>query len=225
MAPDLKISIIEKRFPGAVTPVFADFELALEPSSVTALLGPSGVGKSTLLRLIAGIDQKFTGSIAIGDRPAAAAPPPGMLFQDARLLPWLTALDNVRLARPDLPVETARTALENVGLAAHANAWPHALSGGMQRRVALARALCTNAGLLLLDEPFVSLDRALVADMRQLLAGHIAQTGATVLFTTHQPEDAASLASRIITLNGHPAKVVSDTAARPPAYPAPPPAV
>lgn len=224
MAPDLKISIIEKRFPGAAAPVFAEFQLALEPGSVTALLGPSGVGKSTLLRLIAGIDQNFTGSITIGDRPSAAAPPPGMLFQDARLLPWRTALDNVRLARPDLPVETAHTALENVGLADHAGAWPHALSGGMQRRVALARALCTNGGLLLLDEPFVSLDRALVADMRQLLAGHIAQTGATVLFTTHQPEDAASLASRIITLDRHPAKVVSDAPTRPPAYPTPPPA-
>lgn len=224
MAPGLNIHIAEKRFADAA-PVFSGFDLVAEPGSVTALLGPSGVGKSTLLRMAAGIDTDYSGSILIDGKPAADAPPPGMVFQDARLLPWLTAIDNVRLAVPGLPVETAEAALTNVGLADQAHAWPHMLSGGMQRRVALARALCTNAGLLLLDEPFVSLDPALVADMRQLLAAHIAQTGATVLFTTHQAEDAASLASRIITLDGQPAKIVSDVRAEPREFSLPPAAV
>ncbi|WEK05379.1 MAG: ATP-binding cassette domain-containing protein [Candidatus Devosia phytovorans] len=225
MAPGLTIDITEKRFPAATTPVFAHFQLSLEPGSVTALLGPSGVGKSTLLRLIAGIDTDYAGTIRIGDTSAQNAPPPGMVFQDARLLPWLNALDNIRLAAPDLPAETAHTALAGVGLADQANAWPRTLSGGMQRRVALARALCTNADLLLLDEPFVSLDPALVADMHRLLAAHMARTGATVLFTTHQAHDAESLATRIITFDGHPAQIVSDVRAEPRPYPAPPAAV
>lgn len=208
MAPGLNIAIAEKRFAGS-EPLFTDFKLTLEPGSVTALLGPSGVGKSTLLRLIAGVDAAYTGSITVDGIPAHAAPPPGLVFQDARLLPWLTALDNIRLATPDMPREAAQSALANVGLADHAKAWPHALSGGMQRRVALARALATNADLLLLDEPFVSLDQSLAADMRQLLATHIARTRPTVIFTTHRPQDAAGLATQVVTLHGRPVQMVS----------------
>lgn len=208
--PGLTLAIAEKRFPGADRPLLADFHLTVAPGSVVALHGPSGVGKSTLLRLIAGIDRDYAGTIAIDGVTAHLAPPPGFVFQDARLLPWLTARDNIRAADPAMTRDIADAALAQVGLADHATAWPHALSGGMQRRVALARAIATNARLLLLDEPFVSLDRALVDDMHQLLATLFTTTGATVIFASHTPTDAARLADRVVTLAGRPARIVED---------------
>lgn len=207
--PGLSITIAEKRFVGADGPVLADFRLEIAPGSVVALHGPSGVGKSTLLRLVAGIDHNFTGSITIDGRPAHQTPPPGFVFQDPRLLPWLTARDNIRAADPALSAAAADAALARVGLAASALAFPRALSGGMQRRVALARALATNARLLLLDEPFISLDQALVDEMHHLLADIIAETRPTVIFASHHPADAARLADRIVTLAGRPARIVA----------------
>jgi ABC-type nitrate/sulfonate/bicarbonate transport system ATPase subunit len=214
--PGLTIDIAEKRFPGT-TPLFADFRLEVAPGSIVALFGPSGIGKSTLLRLIAGIDRDFAGSITVDGIPTHEAPPSGYVFQDPRLLPWLTARDNVRAASPDISAQTADAALARVGLADHATAWPHALSGGMQRRVALARAIATNPRLLLLDEPFISLDRALVDDMHQLIADLAAASGATIVLASHHPEDAARLATRVITLTGRPATIAHDlTFAHPP---------
>jgi len=207
--PGLSIAITEKRFPGSDAPLLADFALTIAPGSVTALHGPSGIGKSTLLRLISGIDRDFIGSITIDGRPIEEAPKPGFVFQDARLLPWLTATDNIRAADPAMSRETAIATLASVGLADHANAWPRQLSGGMQRRVALARALATNPGLLLLDEPFTSLDRDLVDDLHQLLSNLIATIRPTIIFASHNAEDAARLADRVITLAGRPAKIVA----------------
>jgi len=205
--PGLSLDIAEKRFAGADTPLFAGFRLDIAPGSVVALHGPSGVGKSTLLRLMAGIDRDFSGTIAIDGLAPALAPPAGFVFQDPRLLPWLTARDNIRAADPTLSPAAADAALARVGLAGQAALYPHALSGGMQRRVALARALVTNPLLLLLDEPFISLDPALVDDMHQLLAQLIADTGATVIFASHHATDAARLANRVIVLEGRPARI------------------
>lgn len=203
--PGLSIDIAEKRFPGT-PPLFADFRLDIAPSSIVALFGPSGIGKSTLLRLLAGIDRDFAGSISVDGVPAHQAPPPGFVFQDPRLLPWLTARDNIRAASPAMSQAAADAVLARVGLADMATAWAHALSGGMQRRVALARAIATNPRLLLLDEPFISLDRALVDDMHQLIADLAATSGATIILASHHPEDAARLATRVITLAGRPAR-------------------
>ena len=207
--PGLSLDITEKRFPGADTPLFAGLRLDIAPGSVIALHGPSGVGKSTLLRLMAGIDRDFSGTIAIDGLAPAQAPPPGFVFQDPRLLPWLTARDNIRAADPALSPAAADAALARVGLAGQAALYPHALSGGMQRRVALARALVTNPLLLLLDEPFISLDRALVDEMHDLLAGIIGATRPTVVFASHHPGDAERLADRIITLAGRPARILA----------------
>lgn len=211
-APGLSITIAEKRFPGADGPVLADVRLDIAPGSVVALHGPSGVGKSTLLRLIAGIDRDFAGTITIDGIAAHQAPPPGFVFQDPRLLPWLSARDNIRAADPALSVEAADAGLARVGLAGYAHAFPRALSGGMQRRVALARALATNARLLLLDEPFISLDQALVDDMHDLLASIISAGHPTVIFASHHPGDAARLADHVITLGGRPARIVAPSA-------------
>jgi len=210
MGPELRIDITMKSFGGE--PLLSDFHLTVAAGSVVALVGPSGVGKSSLLRLVAAIDRNYTGRITIGGVDAAAAPPAGFVFQDARLLPWLTALGNIRAVRPKTSRDEGLEFLRMVGLAGFADAYPHQLSGGMQRRVALARALSVNTGLLLLDEPFVSLDRDLVREMEKVIADIIESTGATVVMVTHMFEDAAMLADRAVVMTGRPARVTGDIA-------------
>lgn len=213
--PRLNIDVLEKSFPVLPAPLLADFHLVVEPSTVVALVGPSGVGKSSLLRMIAGIDTDYTGTITIDGVPAAEAPPAGFVFQDARLLPWLTAIQNIRGVRRETTEAEARGLLERVGLGAYADAYPRQLSGGMQRRVALARALSVNPRLLLLDEPFVSLDRNLVGEMQKVFLDLIATHGPTAMLVTHLPEDAARLADRAIVVSGMPARIVADVTLSP----------
>jgi ABC-type nitrate/sulfonate/bicarbonate transport system ATPase subunit len=210
--PRLILSIDEKSYPGSARPTLSGFKADIAPGSVTAVLGPSGIGKSTLLRILAGIDRDFSGLATVDGQPAADAPPPGFVFQDPRLLPWLTAFDNVRTAGMGVSAETTVAALESTGLSDSMGLYPHQLSGGMQRRVALARALALNAGLLLLDEPFVSLDRVLVAEMYGLIASSAAAHRPTMILVTHMPEDAAVLADRVLVLSGRPAGIAADIA-------------
>lgn len=210
--PRLILSVKHKRFPGAASALYQQLTIDIAPSSVVALVGPSGIGKSTLLRMVAGIDTDFSGSITIDGVNAAAAPTPGFVFQDPRLLPWLTAVDNIRAADPHCTTERGETALELVGLAGSAALYPHQLSGGMQRRVALARALVVNARLLLLDEPFVSLDRTLVAEIHEVFQRIVHDAKPTVVFVSHLTEDAARLADRAILLDHRPATIIADIA-------------
>ena len=207
--PELNIAIESKRF-AFLPPLLSDFSLTVAPSSVVALVGPSGVGKSTLLRMIGGIDTVFSGRVLVDGVPAAGAPPPGFVFQDPRLLPWLTALDNIRVVRQETTRDEAAGMLRRVGLAGYEDAFPHQLSGGMQRRVAIARAFSVNSRLLLLDEPFVSLDRTLVKEVEALLQTLLDASRPTTVFVTHLPEDAAMLADRAVVLAGRPARIVAD---------------
>lgn len=207
--PGLSLTIDRMAFPGAAA-LYQDFRLEVAPGETVALIGPSGIGKTTLLRLLAGIGPEFRGHVRIDGVPADQAPVPGMVFQDARLLPWLDAAGNLRAVNPTLDEADVEAALARVGLAGQARAWPRQLSGGMQRRLGLARALAVNPALFLLDEPFVSLDRAVVRELQALIAGLVAERGATAVLVSHDPEDAAVLAHRVLRLGGRPVRILAD---------------
>jgi ABC-type nitrate/sulfonate/bicarbonate transport system ATPase subunit len=192
---------------GSGAPLFGALGFEVAPGEVVALIGPSGIGKTTLLRMIGGVERGFEGAITVGGLPAHLAPPSGFVFQDARLLPWLDASANLRAVRPDLTEAEIAASLAGVGLAGYERAFPRQLSGGMQRRLGLARALVANPGLLLLDEPFVSLDPAMVRDLRQVFHTVFQEQSPTVVLVSHDPEDAAHLADRVILLAGRPARI------------------
>jgi thiamine transport system ATP-binding protein len=186
------------------------FDVAFRPAAITALMGPSGSGKSTLLNLVAGFETPDSGRVLIGGEDVTALPPAArpvsMMFQENNLFAHLDVARNVGLGRsPSLRLtaedKTAiAEALERTGLAGKEHRLPRELSGGERQRVALARILVRNRPVLLLDEPFGSLGPALRADMLELLVGVQAERRMTVLFVTHQPEDARRVADDMVFL-------------------------
>lgn len=199
----IRVSINDKRF-GAVQ-VLADVAFTLARGEVLAILGPSGVGKSTLLRIVAGIDTEYTGHLQTPERRA-------MVFQDPTLLPWRSAGDNLRIVHPHLGEAAARGLLAKVGLGDRADAYPGQLSLGQQRRLSLARAFAGRPDLLIMDEPFASLDPATADDMLRLTETLIAETRPATLLVTHARAEADRLASRIMHLSGAPARLQADDA-------------
>jgi NitT/TauT family transport system ATP-binding protein len=193
--------------------IFEDFDLAVARGEFVAVVGRSGVGKSTLLRILAGLAEPSAGRFAldVGRRPASR--PTGLVFQDSRLLPWRRIRANVEFGLEGLDLaraERARradAALELVGLSAHADKWPHQLSGGQRQRVALARALAVDPELLLMDEPFGALDAITRRALQDELLRVRARTGKTVIFVTHDVEEALYLADRVVVLAGSPARI------------------
>ena len=177
--------------------VLDGLDLEVPAGQFVALLGHSGCGKSTLLRIIAGLDRDAEGDV---EKPRCA-----VVFQEPRLLPWKRVLPNVTLGlTADDRVPRARAALADVGLASHEKAWPYTLSGGEAQRVALARALVRDPELLLLDEPFGALDALTRIKMQLLLIDMCAKYQPTVLFVTHDVEEALLLADRVLVLaDGH----------------------
>ena len=183
-------------------------QLDVAPGEFVCLVGPSGCGKSTLLNLVGGLDTDFAGQVQInGAAPGAGI---GFMFQSPRLMPWLSVLDNVRLVLDQSPASDARarellTAME---LGDVLKAYPCHLSGGMQRRVALARAFAVEPKLLLMDEPFVSLDAPTADRLRAMLIGLQQRCGSTVVFVTHDLREALALSDRVCFLSGAPGRVV-----------------
>lgn len=186
--------------------------LSLERGSFTAMIGRSGCGKSTLLHIAAGLDTGYEGSFSREPAGAALA----CLFQQPRLLPWQSARNNIAFvleARGVGKHEARRRADEMinlVGLSAAAGKFPAQLSGGMQQRVSLARALAVDPDLLLMDEPFSALDELTAARLREELVVLCAQKKRTILFATHNIQEACYLADRVIVLSAHPGTVVAD---------------
>lgn len=184
--------------------VLGPMDITVARGETLALTGPSGVGKTTLLRILAGLDTAFDGEIT---RPARMA----MVFQEPTLLPWRSARDNIRLTT-GVSAETAERLLGEVGLAGRGAALPGQLSLGQQRRLALARALAAEPELLLMDEPFVSLDPARIEEMLGLTARLLAGRDTAVVIVTHARAEAERLASRILLIDGAPARIVGEAA-------------
>jgi ABC-type nitrate/sulfonate/bicarbonate transport system ATPase subunit len=208
----LDIDIREKRFPGR-TPgndhvALRDLRFSVAEGEFVCLVGPSGCGKSTLLNIVNGLDRSVDGRVRLRD--AEAVKRIGAMFQNPRLMPWLTVLDNVRLVLEPGDDRRAHELLEAVGLGEVLHAYPNRLSGGMQRRVALARAFAIRPCLLLLDEPFVSLDAPVAGRLRLLLLEQWRQHVSTVLFVTHDLREALQLADRILFLSSSPGRLVLD---------------
>ncbi|MBR1177220.1 ABC transporter ATP-binding protein [Bradyrhizobium sp. KB893862 SZCCT0404] len=211
-----KVFPVEELGSRATEPVVAldDASFTFERGELVALLGPSGCGKTTLLRIVAGLIEKTAGSVTIDGREVdGPLGDYGFVFQAPSLMPWRSVIDNVLfpmeiLKRSDRAAR-ARAAefLELVGLSKFHNSRPHQLSGGMQQRVALCRALIHRPNLLLMDEPFGALDELTRLEMNDLLLRIRKETGASVLFVTHSISEAVYLADQVIVFSRRPARV------------------
>jgi len=193
----MRVEVTRKAWGEAV--ILRDVVLEIGPRESVALLGPSGIGKSTLLRIVAGLDEGFEGRTSGTGRIA-------MAFQEPTLLPWRSVRDNLTLTTRCTVVE-ADALLRAVGLPEAGPRFPNTLSLGQARRVSLARAFAMRPDTLLLDEPFASLDRESAGRMQALLLDLLRDHPARLLLVTHDPMEAARLATRVVTLGGTPASI------------------
>jgi ABC-type nitrate/sulfonate/bicarbonate transport system ATPase subunit len=211
----LRIRGVERRFDKTLALSATDLDVA-ENDFIT-ILGPSGCGKSTLLRIVAGLDRQTAGEVLLGgqriDGPGADR---GMVFQSYTLFPWLTVRDNVcfGLRERGLPreqqLDIANGFLQKVGLKGFEHHYPKQLSGGMQQRTAIARALANDPRILLMDEPFGALDHQTREQMQELLLGIWEQQKKTVLFVTHDIDESVFMASRVVVMSARPGRIKLD---------------
>ena len=201
-----------------------DASFTFERGEFVSFLGPSGCGKTTLLRIVAGLIPKTSGTVSVGGRDVTGPYGDyGFVFQSPSLMPWRNVLDNVLFPmevlkkRTKQAVTRANELLELVGLDGFARSRPHQLSGGMQQRVSLCRALIHEPRLLLMDEPFGALDELTRLEMNDLLLKIRAETGASVLFVTHSISEAVYLADKVLVFSRRPARVALEIAVSLPA--------
>ncbi|RVU38218.1 ABC transporter ATP-binding protein [Hwanghaeella grinnelliae] len=193
----MQVEVRHKKFGGAQ--ILDWIEMSVGAGEIVALTGPSGIGKTTLLRIIAGLDRDFEGAVTDPGRIA-------MVFQSPTLMPWRSAADNLRLTTGAERASIDRL-LDEVGLEGKAKFFPGQLSLGQQRRLALARALAANPATLLMDEPFISLDEETAARMRRLTMKVLEGRRIATLIVTHDLVEAATLADRVVMLGGRPAAI------------------
>jgi NitT/TauT family transport system ATP-binding protein len=204
----LEVHIARKSYrtgSGGRRDVLGPISIAAANGEIAALIGPSGCGKTTLLRIIAGLDKDFEGTVEL---PAQARL--GVVFQEPRLLPWRTVEDNVVLAAPHASQASLSALFAALGLAEHQRHYPGELSLGLARRVALARALAVEPDLLLLDEPFVSLDDEMATRLRTGLAELVGRRPVTTLLISHDIDEVVGLADRVFLLSASPARLLAE---------------
>jgi NitT/TauT family transport system ATP-binding protein len=212
----LQVSKVSKTFGGGTVALQAT-DLTVAENDFITILGPSGCGKSTLLRMVAGLDTPTTGTITLDGR-AVSGPGAdrGMVFQSYTLFPWLTVMQNVcfGLREKGLPLpeqqSIARAFLSKVGLQDFENHFPKQLSGGMQQRTALARSLANNPRILLMDEPFGALDHQTRELMQELLQGIWEAERKTILFVTHDIDEAIFMGTRVVVMSARPGRIKCD---------------
>jgi NitT/TauT family transport system ATP-binding protein len=218
-APDVKLRVagLSKTFRRRDDQllVLDDVSFDVRAGEFFAIVGPRGCGKTTFLRIVQGLDTPTSGSILLSGKPLVGpGPDRGFVFQNDSLFPWRTVLRNVTFGnelRGDLrakAVRTARSIISLVGLGGFENHYPHELSGGMRQRVNLARAISIEPDILLMDEPFASLDALTREAMQQELLRIVAETRKTVLFITHQIDEAVLLADRIAVFSARPGRLM-----------------
>ncbi len=200
----LSVSIQSKRFANGNCAI-RNLSFTARPGEFVAIVGPSGAGKSTLLKIISGLDPAFEGKLTL---PAAGRV--GFMFQEPRLMPWLTVAQNLALVDKTATGERLTQSLSRVGLKDCADLFPNQLSGGMQRRVALLRAFLVAPQLLLMDEPFQSLDAPTADQLRAHLLELWQGRKPTVLFVTHSLQEALALADRVLFLSAGPSRIALD---------------
>lgn len=219
--PLIRFDRVGKRFVARAGEVHAvqDFTLEVARGEVVCIVGPSGCGKSTVLNMLAGFVRPTTGRVLLEGQPVEGVEPRcGMIFQSYALFPWMTVLENVAYGPRVRGVgrrerrAIARRWLERVGLAGFERAYPGELSGGMQQRVALCRALANEPEVLLCDEPFAALDAMTRQAMQQELLRMVAGSGQTVLFITHSIDEALVLSDRIVVMTARPGRIKAELA-------------
>ena len=199
---------------GKTTQALDDLEFFVAPQEFVCLVGPSGCGKTTVLRLMAGLIAPDAGRVLVNDKPVAGpGPERAMVFQQPTLLPWATVLSSVAFGLelrgvPKLERETiARRLIAMVGLDAFESHYPRELSGGMQQRVGLARALAVNPDILLMDEPFASVDAQTRRSLQDELLRLHAETRKTIVFVTHDIDEAVRLGDRVLVMSPRPGRI------------------
>lgn len=207
----VKIQIHEKTHHDAEIPTIENFSLTLNAGEFVCLVGQSGCGKTTLLNSIAGLDKNYLGEIQIGNQTKKSQI--GYVFQQPCLLPWRTVRENIELVfakKNEIPKTQIDFLLEFMNLTDYANAYPKQLSEGMKRRVSIIRAFAINPDLLLMDEPFVSLDTPMAREVRELLQQLWQKRLHTVLFVTHDLREAIALADKLVFLTARPMRVLKE---------------